>query len=324
MERWKEHFEDILNRPPPLDPPEIEPHEEELQIRTGPPSKAEIRKAIASLKNGKAAGPDFIPARKEARKEAGELSVRGRQRQVNCLSKCYNPSLREFGRKRRFPKTGKKVPSSRKIINMVKVFYANFQAQVLHEGDLTAPFNMTTGVRQGSPEPTTLHNCTCLDHGGNYKRGKDRDTVDFTEHVSAVRRWRPPSRSIVEQSEPRSCSVALCQARRPELEHKPSQALTYLRLDDLDFADDLVLLSHSIHQMRDKTKKLEQNSSTVGLGVNAKKTKGMRVKTTGNAKPVCCRGEELETVKRRSQLAVRAFCPYVFVVATSARFFLQT
>ncbi|KAI8522195.1 hypothetical protein Bbelb_019490 [Branchiostoma belcheri] len=36
-----------------------------------------------------------------------------------------------------------------KIINMIKVFYSNVQAQVSHEGDLTEPFNMTTRVRQG-------------------------------------------------------------------------------------------------------------------------------------------------------------------------------
>ncbi|KAI8510642.1 hypothetical protein Bbelb_115580 [Branchiostoma belcheri] len=55
-----------------------------------------------------------------------------------------------------------------------------------------------------------------------------RPSGDPTRGRAAVQRWRPPSRSIVEQSEPRSCSVALGQARRPELEHKPSQALTYL------------------------------------------------------------------------------------------------
>ncbi|KAI8522196.1 hypothetical protein Bbelb_019500 [Branchiostoma belcheri] len=44
-------------------------------------------------------------------------------------------------------------------------------------------------------------------------------------------------------------------------------------------------------------KKLEDNSGRVGLIVNATKTKEMRVKTVGNAKPVSCRGVELEIVK---------------------------
>ncbi|XP_019626733.1 PREDICTED: uncharacterized protein LOC109471784 [Branchiostoma belcheri] len=66
-------------------------------------------------------------------------------------------------------------------------------------------------------------------------------------------------------------------------------------LYDLDFAYDLALLSYSIGQMRGKMQKLEDNSGRVGLTVNA--TKAMRVKTIGNAKPVSCRGVELEIVK---------------------------
>lgn len=73
MDRWREHFEEILNRTPLLDPLEVEPQMEVLDIHTGPPSKTEIRKAITSLKKGKAAGPDGIPP--EAWKEAGKLSV---------------------------------------------------------------------------------------------------------------------------------------------------------------------------------------------------------------------------------------------------------
>ena len=60
LARWKEHFEEILNRPPPMNPivitadevPEIE------EINTRPISKGEVKNAINSLKNGKAAGVD--------------------------------------------------------------------------------------------------------------------------------------------------------------------------------------------------------------------------------------------------------------------------
>ena len=66
LARWKEQFEEILNRPPPTNPivitadevPEIE------EIRTRPVSKGkgEVKNAISSLKNGKAAGVDNIVA----------------------------------------------------------------------------------------------------------------------------------------------------------------------------------------------------------------------------------------------------------------------
>ena len=44
-----------------------------LPIRTGKITKIEIREALKSLKNGKAAGPDNIPA--EAIKAGGDISI---------------------------------------------------------------------------------------------------------------------------------------------------------------------------------------------------------------------------------------------------------
>ena len=61
--RWKEHFEEILNRPIPDDPVtdvEIDPIINE--ISTDPITKAEIRTALRKMKNGKAGGKDKITA----------------------------------------------------------------------------------------------------------------------------------------------------------------------------------------------------------------------------------------------------------------------
>ncbi|RUS71107.1 hypothetical protein EGW08_021130 [Elysia chlorotica] len=54
--RWVEHFMETLNRQalPDFPPPT------ELLDNTNPPNRAEIAKAIKSLKSGKAAGPDCI------------------------------------------------------------------------------------------------------------------------------------------------------------------------------------------------------------------------------------------------------------------------
>ena len=59
--RWAEHFQEILNRPPPQVPPDIPPAGNQLEVNANPPTKAEVSKAIKSLKSGKAAGPDGIP-----------------------------------------------------------------------------------------------------------------------------------------------------------------------------------------------------------------------------------------------------------------------
>jgi hypothetical protein len=52
----------MLNCPTPETPPDIQLVEAELPISCDKPSKAEIRKTIMTLKNGKAAGLDDIPA----------------------------------------------------------------------------------------------------------------------------------------------------------------------------------------------------------------------------------------------------------------------
>ncbi|KAK7097254.1 hypothetical protein V1264_004261 [Littorina saxatilis] len=60
--RWMEHFEELLNRPAPRDPPDIPPANGDLFINCNAPTKEEISQAIKQLRNGKAAGPDGIPA----------------------------------------------------------------------------------------------------------------------------------------------------------------------------------------------------------------------------------------------------------------------
>ena len=59
--RWVEHFEGLLNRPPPTDPPDIIPARKDLPINCDPPTRVEIEKAVDLLNLGKASGPDHIP-----------------------------------------------------------------------------------------------------------------------------------------------------------------------------------------------------------------------------------------------------------------------
>ena len=65
------------------------------------------------------------------------------------------------------------------------------------------------------------------------------------------------------------------------------------QLDDLDFANDLALLSHNHSQMQDKTTLLETTSA--GLKINRKKTELMKMNTTANA-PVTVGGEPIREV----------------------------
>ena len=73
LKRWAEHFRELLYRPTPDSPPDISSAETELPISCDKPSKAEIKKAIMTLRSGKAAGPDETPA--EAIKSDLETAV---------------------------------------------------------------------------------------------------------------------------------------------------------------------------------------------------------------------------------------------------------
>ena len=49
------------------------------------------------------------------------------------------------------------------------------------------------------------------------------------------------------------------------------------RLEDLDYADDICLLTHSFQHMKEKCKELEIEARKAGLKINSRKTKEMRL-----------------------------------------------
>ena len=67
------------------------------------------------------------------------------------------------------------------------------------------------------------------------------------------------------------------------------------QLDDLDFADDLALLSHTQKQMQDKTSTIAETSISVGLNIHKRKSKVLKVNTS-NPAPIILEGSVLEEV----------------------------
>ena len=63
------------------------------------------------------------------------------------------------------------------------------------------------------------------------------------------------------------------------------------QFDDLDFPDDLALMSHSHRQMQDKTTDLARISAQVGLTINKKKTKILHETNTTCERPIMLEGE---------------------------------
>ncbi len=84
--------------------------------------------------------------------------------------------------------------------------------------------------------------------------------------------------------------------RTTEQRRSGIQWTPWTQLDDLDFADDLALLSHTRQQMQDKTTRLADISSQVGLAIHKQKTKIMRLNAT-REEPVLLAGTPLEEVE---------------------------
>ena len=68
------------------------------------------------------------------------------------------------------------------------------------------------------------------------------------------------------------------------------------QLEDLDFADDIALLSHTHQQMQDKTSRVEEIAAATGLRVNCSKTKIMRMLCKSN-QPIKLKAGNIEEVK---------------------------
>lgn len=67
-------------------------------------------------------------------------------------------------------------------------------------------------------------------------------------------------------------------------------------LEDLDFADDIVLLSSKFSDMKEKTEKLIDEAERVGLKLNSRKCKTLRSKGTKSRENIRVNGQEVEEV----------------------------
>ena len=342
--RWMEHFEEILNRPPPQTVPDIPPAEEPLCINTNPPTKAEIIKAIKSLKNGKAPGPDGIPP--EALKtdptaaaemlhpflakiweqekvpadwklghlvklpKKGDLSQCGNWRGIMLLSipskvltRIILERLKEALDKRlRTEQAGFRQDRSctdhiatlriiieqsiewqsplytifvdfekafdsvdretiwklmkhygipQKLINIIQQLYEDSSCQIIHNGKLTDPFPVKTGVRQGCMLSPTI----------------------FLIVIDWIMR------------------------RTTEGSNTGIQWTFIKHLEDLDFADDIGLLSHKQQHAQSKLTRLAEEAEKTGLKINTKKTEVMRMNNRLQ-QPLQLQGEDLAETDR--------------------------
>ena len=67
------------------------------------------------------------------------------------------------------------------------------------------------------------------------------------------------------------------------------------KLEDLDFADDIALISSKFNDIQDKTTAVKEWAEKAGLKINIGKTKNMRLNTR-IVRPIRIDGQELEDV----------------------------
>ena len=68
-------------------------------------------------------------------------------------------------------------------------------------------------------------------------------------------------------------------------------------LEDLDFADDIALLSSKISDLQEKTGRLAEEEARVGLKLKATKCKTLRTEFAHSSEDVAVNGEEVEDVE---------------------------
>ena len=342
LARWKEHFQDILNRPPPQNPPELEPGPP-LNIDTGDMTKLEILTALKSLKNGKAAGTDNIPA--EALKEGGAEIVDHLHKLLSLIwTKEEIPTDWKKGLLVKLPKSGDlsqcgkwrgitllSIPSkvlTRVILERMKDAIdkelRDEQAGFRKERSCTDQIaTLRVIVEQTIEWQSSLYVCFV-----DFE--KAFDSVDRQSIWNILRHYGVPEKfvnTIRLLYEGFSCQVihdgrlseefAVTTGVRQGCLLSPLLFLVVLdwvtktayansgkgiqwtlmrKLEDLDFADDLALLSHRLQDMQEKVNSLREASQRVGLRISQEKTKVMRI-NSGQEAPIIIEGMPAEDVK---------------------------
>ncbi|CAH8462687.1 unnamed protein product [Schistosoma guineensis] len=341
--RWVEYFEELLNRPAPMNPVDIEAAHIDLPIDVNPPTTEEIRMAVRQIKNGKAAGPDNIPA--EALKSDVEVTT---SMHYLLFKKIWEeeqaPMDWKEGHLVKIPKKGDlskcenyrgitllSIPGkvfNRVLLNRMKdavdAQLRDQQAGFRKDQSCTDQIATLRIIVEQSLEWNSSLYINFIDCE------KAFDSVDRRTLWKLLRHYGVPERivNIIRNSyDGLQCKVVhegqltdAFQVRtgvRQGCQLSPFLFLLVVdwimktstsegkhgiqwtaqnQLDDLDFADDLALLSRTHEQMQMKTASVAAVSASVGLSIHKGKTKVLKFKAE-NSNPITLDGETLEDVE---------------------------
>ncbi|CAH8678058.1 unnamed protein product [Schistosoma haematobium] len=346
--RWVEYFEELLNRPAPMNPPDIEAAHTDLPIDVNPPTTEEIRMAVRQIKNGKAAGPYNIPA------EALKSDIEATTSMLYLLFKKIweeeqVPMDWKEGHLVKIPKKGDlskcenyrgitllSIPGkvfNRVLLNRMKdavdAQLRDQQAGFRKDRSCTDRIATLRIIAEQSVEWDSSLYINFIDYE------KAFDNVDRRTLWKLLRHYGVPEKivNIIRNSyDGLQCKVVhggqltdafqvrtgvrqgcllspflfllvvdwIMKTSTSEGKHR-IQWTAQNQLDDLDFADDLALLSHTHEQIQIKTASVAAVSASVGLSIHKGKTKVLKFKAE-NSNPITLDGETLEDLESSTYL----------------------
>ena len=337
--RWKEPFKEVLNRPTPSSTAEIEEAEADLSVNTEPPTLDEIKKAVQSLKNGKAPGRDNLNA--ELFKADPDQAARLLQPLFHSIWEEENiPEDWRQGTIIKIPKKGNLIDCN----NWRGITLLSIPSKVL----CTIIINQLgpaidkilrqeqSGFRKGRgciDHITVLRNV--IEQSTEWQRKLYILFVDYQKAFDSLHReslWKllraygVPQKivNVIKQFYCRfTCSVGSSDlrfevksgvrqgcvmsgllfivaidwitSRTTQDARRGIRWTLFTQLEDLDYADDIPLLSHTEQQMQQKFDRLMQYGEQVGLRVNTKKTQLMTVNVSREVN-INIQGEPVEHV----------------------------
>nr|KAG5704048.1 hypothetical protein BaRGS_017552 [Batillaria attramentaria] len=251
-----------------------------LDISTNPPTKTEIIKAIKSLKSGKAAGPDGIPP--EALKA-----------DIQTSTDMLHPLLRKIWENESVPQDWKKGH----LVKLPK------------KGDLSSCSNWRGIMLLSIPGKVLTRIIlerlkTALDKTLREEQAGFRNDRSCTDHIATMRiiieqslEWQTPLYSTFVDFQKAFDSVdreviwklmshygfppkfvnIIRQLQATDGKRTGIQWTFSKQLEDLDFADDIALLSHKQQDAQEKLNRVAEEAEKTGLKINISKTEVMRV-----------------------------------------------
>jgi hypothetical protein len=329
LQRWKEHFEEVLNvgsqddgndTEDVIDPRNIEIIEE---ISTGPFTEEEVKNALSKLKNGKAAGVDNISG--EMLKAGGEITSRKLLQIFENVRKDFNmPEDWKKSMIAKIPKKGDltKCDNSRGIslLSIPGKVFCRVIMERIREGVEQKLRNEQAAYRRGrgtAEQIFILRNI--VEQSIEWQAPLYINFIDFRKAFDSINRkklWKILRAygipdiyvNIMQEMYEGSSSCVINNGQTSDwfpvktgvrqgcvmsgflfiiavdwvMRKTTSARKTGIRwkfttqLEDLDYADDIALLSSKHQHLQEKTERLCSHAESIGLQINTDKTKVLR------------------------------------------------